>query len=222
MQLLSRWTNKESWAFHIKDKGIVREYIDESNDSKEPTLEKFEQMEFRREWMENDGEGNPPNYELLKSIADEFQHKVESGEFKPSFLEKKVYLKFIFFCLTNFKQDSAYRERMGGWLSVTMLDPTPWLACKLKEERIAYFRRLQKWWQNADERKRTKPWINTLIEQFIKHYTSSTFVEEGTNWFYDTLVEHRADWKIDSIYDCNNWYPKGRGYIQNKIRGGRG
>ena len=70
MQLFARWTNKESWGFHIKDKGIVREYIAKSDGGEgDPSLEGFEQMEFRREWMQDDGEGNPPNYDLLKSIA---------------------------------------------------------------------------------------------------------------------------------------------------------
>lgn len=222
MQLPARWTNKEGWAFHIKDKGIVRECLEEIRDGKEPDLSRLENMEFRREWMQDDGEGNPPNYDLLKDLADKLQHLVESGEFKPSFLERKIYLKWTFLSLTNFKQDSAYRERIGGWLTVLMLDPSPWMAAKTKEERVAYLKKQHKWWYNVDERKRTRPWIDGIIKTFIRQYEKSEFVEQCTNWFYDSLIECRSEWKVDMIYDPSNWYPKGRGYIQNKIRGGMG
>lgn len=222
MQLPARWTNKDGWAFHKKDKDIVRECLQEVQDGKEPDLSRLEQMEFRREWMQDDGEGNPPNYDLLKDLADQLQHKVESGEFKPSFLERKIYLKWTFMSLTNFKQDSAYRERIGGWFTVLMLDPAPWLAAKTKEDRVAFLKRQHKWWAQAEERKRTKPWIDGIIRTFINRYESSEFVEQCTNWFYDSLIERRAEWKVDLIYDPAHWYPKGRGYIQNKIRGGRG
>lgn len=222
MNLPNRWTNKEGWLYHIKDSGIMRSIVDMITTNKEVDLEALTEMEFRREWMQDDGEGNPPNYDLLKSIADELQYKIEQGEFTPSFIERKVYLKFIFYVLVKMKQDSAYRERMGGWLSVTMLDPISWQKCETKEERIAYFWKLHRWWYAADKRKRTKPWIDALIKEFIRRYESSEFIEGCTNWFYATLIEHRSEWKIDSFYDPKNWYPTGRGYVQNKIRGGMG
>ena len=172
--------------------------------------------------MQDDGEGNPPNYDLLKSLADELQYKVENGEFKPSFLERRVYLKMIFYVLVKMKQDSAYRERIGAWISVTMLEPAKWQACKAKEDRVAYFWKLHKWWDENDQRMRTKPWIDALIKEFIKRYDASDFVEECTNWFYNTLIERRKEWVIDACYEPKNWYPVGRGYVQNKIRGGMG
>jgi len=222
MHLPNRWTNKEGWLFHIKDSGIMRLIVEHIRNDDEVPLEKLEEMEFRREWMQDDGEGNPPNYDLLKSLADELQYKIENGEFKPSFIERRVYLKMIFYVLVKMKQDSAYRERMGAWLSVTMLDPAKWQACKSREDRVLYFWKLHKWWDENDQRARTKPWIDALIKEFIKRYDSSDFVEECTNWFYNALIERRKEWVIDVSYDPKNWYPVGRGYVQNKIRGGMG
>ncbi|HQN92093.1 MAG TPA: hypothetical protein PK336_07505, partial [Methanoculleus sp.] len=115
MHLPNRWTNKEGWLYHIKDSGIMRLIVEHIRNGDEVPLEKLEEMEFRREWMQDDGEGNPPNYDLLKSLADELQYKIENGEFKPSFIERRVYLKMIFYVLVKMKQDSAYRERMGAW-----------------------------------------------------------------------------------------------------------
>ena len=200
----------------------MRVLVEHIRSGEEVPLEKLEEMEFRREWMQDDGEGNPPNYDLLKSLADELQYKVENGEFKPSFLERRVYLKMIFYVLVKMKQDSAYRERMGAWLSVTMLEPAKWQACKSREDRVLYFWKLHKWWDENDQRARTKPWIDALIKEFIKRYDSSDFVEECTNWFYNALIERRKEWVIDASYEPKNWYPVGRGYVQNKIRGGMG
>lgn len=222
MWLPARWTDKQGWDFHIKDTGIVRECIQDVESGKDINIERIGEMTFKREWMEDHGEGNPPNYDWLKETAEELFHRVEAGEFKPGFIERKVYQKSIFYGLTKFKQDSAYREIMGAWLTVTVLDPAPWNEALTKEDRVAYLNRLCKWLDQNYQRKRTKPWVMALLSDFIKRYESSEFVEQTTNWFYDKLVEHREKWLIDEAYDPKKWYPVGRGYIQNKIRGGMG
>lgn len=222
MQLPCRWNNKEGWDFHIKDKNIMRDRIAEFEDGKEINLLELAKMIFLRQWMDDDGEGNPPNYNWIKEVLEEIQYKVENGEFHPGLIERKIYLKIIFSVLTLFKQDSAYQERMGGWLTVTALDPSKWLECKDKEERIEYFNKLYKWWDKNDKRERTRNMIGSTIKLFINQYSSSPFVEEATNYFYQRFCEHRGEWQIVNFYDPKLWYPVGRGSIQNAILGGMG
>ena len=78
MHLPNRWTNKEGWLYHIKDSGIMRVLVEHIRNGDEVPLEKLEEMEFRREWMQDDGEGKPPKYDLLKSLADELKYKIEN------------------------------------------------------------------------------------------------------------------------------------------------
>ena len=223
MQLSNRWTNKEGWLFWIKDTGAVRRYIDKILVGEEdPDLSILGEMEFKREWMEDHGEGNPPNYEWLKGVADELQNKIISGTFTPGIIENQIVQKAIFYGLTKYKQDTAYRELMGGWLTVTVLDPSPLIAATTKEERVAYLHRLEKWMALNYKRERTKPWVMALIADFIRRYERSEFVEQATDWFYNQLIEYREKWQISDEFNPVNWYPVGRGYVQNKIRGGRG
>ena len=223
MKLPARWTNPEGWDFHIKDTGIIRECIGDIERGEEINFERFDGMVFKREWMEDHGEGNPPNYNLLKELAEKYLELVHDGEFpKMSLIEKMIYQKWIFYSLTKFKQDTAYREIMGGWLTVLILDPSPWISAETKEDRVAYFERQQKWLDTSYKRERTKPWVMMIINEFLKRYMNSEFVEASANWVYDRLVERRKEWQLIKDYDPQFWYPIGRGQIQNKIRGGRG
>jgi hypothetical protein len=222
VNLPARWTDKEGWQFHIEDTGIVRECIQDIEAGKEVDIERIEKMVFKQAWMENDGEGNPPNYDLIKAICEEIFFKTDAGEFHPGFIERRVYRKAIQYALVKLKQDTAYREIMGGWLTVTMLNPTAWTNLEDKESRIAYFKKLVKWLDDNYKRERTKPWVMELLGEFLRRYNTSTFVEESTNYFYNRLIEQKEKWMIDSAYDPSQWYPVGRGFIQNEVRGGRG
>lgn len=223
MRLPARWTDKEGWDFHIFDTGIVRQCIEDVVRGEEVDISRAKDMVFRREWMENHGEGNPPNFDWLKERADILVHMIESGETpKPSVIERLVYHKWILYTLTKFKQDTAYRELMGGWVTLLALDPAPWTAAQTQEDRVNYLLKQRKWIDENYKRDRTKPWVLILIDEFISRYKSSEFVEFATNWMYDQIIENRKDWQIDTAYEPKNWYPVGRGYIQNKILGGRG
>ena len=107
-------------------------------------------------------------------------------------------------------------------MTTLVLDPAPWSQAESKEDKIKYLERQKTWLESNYKRERTKGWVMIVVNEMIKRYKSSEFVEGVLNWFYDQIIDHRAEWQLDSCYDPKQWYPVGRGLIQNKIRGGMG
>lgn len=231
MDLPARWTNPTGWAFHVDDANIIRDYVSNVNyrpatadpeTADEENLQRLEGLKFRREWMENSGEGNPPNYDWIKSVTEEFTDLVLQGKFVPGFIEKRVFQNVIFYTLTKFKQDIAYREVMGGYMTVIVLDPVKWVSCQTKEDRIGYLLRMRKWLDQSYQRPGRKEMVMTIYDEFVKRYTKSLFVEQAVNWFIDQLIKHQPEWVVDPAYNPKTWYPVGRGQIQNLVCAGEG
>ena len=216
MKLSNRWFEGDgsAWQFHIEDKNIWRRLIDMAK----PDISTLIDLKIKPEWMQNDGEGNPPNYDYLVELKDEYFQWIETDNIKVPAAEDKVLAKVANFILTLYRQDSAYFERIGGIVTVLITSRDKWIG-KSRIERAQTLESLRKWFKENDHRKRTINWMLWFFDYFIKKYKTDEFYEKSINMLIDYVVENHEQWKIVDVYNPARWYPRGRGQINAQIFG---
>jgi len=218
MKLSNRWfTGGDEWAFHIEDKNIWRRLID----MKTPDLLTLLNLKLKREWTTNDGEGNPPNFEFMEKMFDAYLVALEESGIEVPDIENKILEKVIGFTKTLFRQDSAYYERIGGTFTVLISNPDKWVG-KTQAERVKTLESVRKWFKENDKRARTINWMLWFFNYGILKYKSNKFYRWTLDWFVAYGIEHAEEWQIVAVYNPKNWYPHGRGQLNDRVHAGRG
>jgi len=219
MKISNRWFegNGDAWTFHIENKNVWRRLIDMAT----PDLESLLALKFKRDWLNDDGEGHPPNFELLSRMKDAYFEWIEEEKIVIPEMESKVIDKVWNFGLGIYRQDSAYFERIGGILSVLIYNEEAWVG-KDKHSRVKLLEKMRKWFKENDKRKRTINWMLWFFDYFIKKYKTDEFYEKSINMLVDWLLAHKAEWVNVPMYDPKNWYPASRGVINNAVHGRMG
>lgn len=214
MRLSNRYTDDQSWQFHIEDKELIRKVL-QSPDCKATDLLKA--LITKEEWMRNDGEGEPPNYQFILKL------KTAYLEYKKTIkvpIKDKLWIdKMVDWIVALFYQDSAYVERMGGAICFFIFNRKLW-EDKTKEERTQLLFSFHQWWDKNDKRDRTRWMIDSMIKCVIKRYMKQAFWMKSINFCIDYVLEHSDEFEPQPLYEPKNWYPAGRGYVQNEIFGG--
>jgi hypothetical protein len=221
MKISNRWFegNGDAWTFHIENKNIWRRLIDMSK----PDLGMLLDLKFKREWLTDEGEGNPPNMELLLKCKDDYFQWLEDEKIAVPEMENKVLDKAWNFGLSLYRQDSAYFERIGGVISVLCIGPNAekWVG-KTRTERIQRLGKVRTWFKENDKRKRTINWMMWFFDYFIKKYKTDEFYEHSINFLIDWFIAHNGEWAIVPVYNPALWYPAGRGSLNYLVHGREG
>jgi len=216
MKISNRWYegNGDAWTFHIENKNVWRRLIDMAK----PDLESLIALKFKRDWLNDDGEGHPPNFEFLLKAKDAYFQWIEDEKIVIPDVESKVIDKVWNSGLGIYRQDSAYFERMGGVISVLIFNEAAWVG-KGKLDRVKLLEKTRGWFKENDKRKRTINWMLWFFDYFIKKYKTNEFYEKSINFLVDYLIEHKAEWTLVPSYTPTTWYPAGRGNLNYLVHG---
>lgn len=215
MRVSNRYDDHESWIYHIEDKEILRKVI--QSDCKATDL--FKAFIFKEEWARNDGEGEPENWQFILQLRDAYKEYKKT--IKVPIKEKLFIDKLVDYIVSLFYQDSAYLERMGGCITFFIYNRKLWEG-KNKKERQAALRAFYDWWDKNDKRERTKWMISGLMNCLFIRYEKQEFWMKSVDFCIDWIIEHADEWKPQPMYEPKNWYPNGRGMVQNMVWGGQG
>ena len=218
MKISNRWFegNGDAWTFHIENKNVWRRLIDMAT----PDLESLLALKFKRDWLNDDGEGHPPNFELLSRMKDAYFEWIEDEKIVIPEMESKVIDKVWNFGLGIYRQESAYFEGNGGVVSAMIYNEEGWVG-EEKNSPLEHLEKMRKWFKENDKRKRTINWMLWSFDYFIKKYKTDEFYEKSINMLVDWLLAHKVEWVNVPMYDPKAWYPNGRGQINYKVHGGQ-
>lgn len=217
MRLNNKYCDTDSWAFHIEDKELIRSVL-QTPDCK--TSDLLKALVMKDEWLQPDPErGEPENYTFLKNLKQAYL------EYKKTIkvpIKEQLYVdKLVDWVIALFFQDSAYTERIGGTICFFYYNKDNWKD-KTKQERVALLYAFRNWWDAKDERDRTRWMIDAAIRCLIKRYEKTEFWMKSLDFCIGWLLEHESEFKPIKAYEPNQWYPAGRGKVQNEIFGGMG
>ena len=208
--------NKDGYEFHIREKNIAREAL-----SKERlTLTDLAALSVDAKfWKIEKGDPDKVNVQFLSTMIEEFEKyrkTIKHYEKKLSMKERLALNQSARFLFALYKQDSAYFERIGGHITLFITNYDAW---KNHPNKVEVLRGYYNWWSTNDIRGYSKKWINTAWVTFIELYETKEFVRLSTNWIMDYLHKHSKEWKVDSNFHPDTWYPKGKGQITYLVSG---
>jgi len=206
----NKWVNEDAWTFHITNKDLIREVV---SSKKDKDMEKLENLSINPKWLEDEGEGEPPNMMWIRGAEAAWRTKFESQiPFWVSIAATKL--------MALFRQDSAYQERIGGIVNYIIYNEKFWRTCTTKAAKVKFLEDIRDWWNENDERDRTRSWILASFNKLIKWYKKKPFWEETVNFLIEYTIAHKREWVPNPIYDPKIWFPRGRGDMNNRIHGG--
>lgn len=211
----NKWENEESWTFHITNKNLMRDIIMSDDDE---DVKRLSDIQLKDEWLVNQGEGDPPNMAFIRNTWDkywEYTQKKGIPIFERLWLERSG--RFV---VSLYRQDSAYAERIGGVIQWIIYNEKSWKKCRNKKQRIEFIRDCMEWWNENDQRDRTRTWIQRIWDKVLVWYEKKEFWEHSINFLINYVVEHKGEWQSNQMYDPAVWFPRGRGQINNFVHGG--
>jgi len=219
VKIPNRWfdgATGDGWNFHGKDKTLIRDFF--ALEGKPSAFKVLKMLTLKKEWLKDDGEGNPENFLLLMKLKDDYFAEVKSRKIRVPMLENMVLEKAWDFLLTLYRQDSAYFERIGGVITYIITNEKLWT--KDVEARRAFIRGIKAWWKVNDMRPRARDIIEYIFDYIIRKYETEPFYTRSIDFVIDWIIAHKAEWVMHQFYSPDWWYPKGKGQVNWMIHGG--
>lgn len=216
MRITNRWNTGDGWDFHIFDKDLWRKLI---GMGKTPDISTLIDLKMKPEWLQNHGEEDPVNWAFLNGMRTAYFEWLDNERITVPEAESKVMVKVWNFVLALYKQDSAYFERMGGVITVIVINEQKWKDTR-KVSRLRLLKELRDWFHKSDQRPRTINWLIWIFDYMIKKYDKVEFYQKSIDFCIDYILAHRSEWVIHDWFSPKMWYPAGRGQLTNKVYGG--
>jgi len=215
----NKWTNDDSWQFHIANKTLIRKF---SEDRKCSKLQMIADLVIKDDWKHFDKpEEEAPNTAMIRDCIDAIMAAIESGKIKVPKTQRIFVKKIMDVASALYLQDSAYLERMGGVWTLLLANSDKWYG-KPRGDRQHAIEQARTWWNANDTRERTRVMIDNIWACFLLYYTKKPWFADVVDFGMDYFAERKADWKVLGIFNPEEWYPKKRGAIQNMVMGGMG
>jgi hypothetical protein len=219
MKIPNRWFDGDEgdgWNFHGKDKTIIRDFF--SMGDKPSAFKVLKMLTLKKEWLKDDGEGSPENFDLLMKMREDYFAEIKAGRIKVPVLESTVIGKAWDFPLTLYRQDSAYFERMGGVCTYIISNNELWTDDK--DARLKFIIGIKTWWKVNDMRPRARDLIEYIFDYMIDKYQKKPFYQQSLDFVITWLITHKDEWKFHQFYDPQMWYPRGKGQVNWMIHAG--
>lgn len=224
MKVSGTWETPEAFQFHKIFKTRFQRMIESDPEATGSTLDMIRDVEFERKLaVHEDGDYVHKNEEYIKILIENY--RTIFSELNPPMKERILEKKFTDFVFSLFRNDSAYRTRIGGIVTFIVKH-----ADKFQDPGKNYLEELQMirdWWLLNDRRNRTHKWIDWGFKFIMKKYESELtktdkdkFYMKSVNFCFQYIYVNKDLWIDMPEYNPLNWYGYYQGVEVNELHMG--
>lgn len=201
-------------------KDTFRKMISEDPDAEGISLDILDEADFDRRLAKREDGEQPVLGELfVEALINDYNNAFD--HYNPGIIERKYKDKVVDFLFAAYRNDSAYFERIGGFISWLVVNKDRF--ADINGNHLLVLTDLRQFWLDRDGRTRTVPWIDWGFKYIIKKYKKSKpdgFYRRSVNHVLQFIYLNESKWNHHEVFFPDNWFGNGRGKTVMELYGG--